>query len=66
MDDRAPLDPWNDILATQVSPDRLTENLAAYRDILSEIEKLRSLDLTEVAPAIIFEPTAPYRLRRRP
>ncbi len=61
MNDQLPLDPWKDILATGVDPERLIENLAAYRDILAEIAKLRSLDLTDVIPAVIFEPTAPYR-----
>jgi len=58
---RSPLDPFEDILAVELAPERLAENLNSYRDILEEIRKLRSLDLTEVHPAIIFEPTAPYR-----
>ena len=50
-----------DVLGVRFTPERLGENLAAFRDILREIEKLRQLDLTDVHPAIIFEPTAPYR-----
>lgn len=50
-----------DLLGVQFTPARLGENLAAFRDILREIEKLRQLDLTDVHPAVIFEPTAPYR-----
>jgi len=56
-----PLDPYRDILGVEVTPERLEENLAAFDDIRREIEKLRQLDLTEVHPAIVFEPTAPYR-----
>lgn len=54
-------DPWNDILDLGLPPERLADVLAAYRDILVEIGKLRMLDLTDVHPAIVFEPTAPYR-----
>jgi putative NADH-flavin reductase len=56
-----PLDPFQDILGVDHTPERLDENLAAYADILREIQKLRRLDLTEVHPAVIFEPGAPYR-----
>jgi putative NADH-flavin reductase len=58
---KTPLDVWTDILDVQVSPERLKQNLASYTEILDEIKKLRALDLTDVHPAIIFEPTAPYR-----
>ena len=58
---KIPLDVWTDILDVQVNPERLTKNLASYTEILEEIKKLRALDLTDVHPAIIFEPTAPYR-----
>ena len=50
-----------DVLGVTFTPERLGENLAAFHDILREIEKLRRLDLTDVHPAVIFEPTAPYR-----
>jgi hypothetical protein len=50
-----------DVLGVPFTPERLGENLAAFHDILREIEKLRQLDLTDVHPALIFEPTAPYR-----
>jgi hypothetical protein len=42
---------------------RLAENLDAYRAILVEIQKLRSLDLTDVHPAIVYDPQIPYRQR---
>jgi len=54
-------DVWLDIIDVQVSSERLSENLDSYAEILSEIRKLRDLDLTDVHPAVIFEPTAPYR-----
>ena len=56
-----PTDPFRDLLGIEVTPERLQQNLAAFDDIRHEIEKLRQLDLTEVHPAIVFEPTAPYR-----
>jgi hypothetical protein len=56
-----PTDPYRDILGVDVTPERLDENLAAFDDIRREIVKLRQLDLTDVHPAIVFEPTAPYR-----
>ncbi len=56
-------DLYKDVLGLDLPPERLQEVLAAYRDILAEIDKLRTLDLTDVHPAIVFEPTAPYRAR---
>lgn len=61
MREPLPLDPWKDVLDVQVDAERLPRNLRAYRSILAEIEKLRALDLTDVHPSVIFEPTAPYR-----
>jgi len=49
------------LTGTPVGRERLQEVITAYEPILSEIAKLRELDLTEVHPAIIFEPTAVYR-----
>jgi len=60
MDD-TPLDPFKDILGVQITPERLQENLTSFRGILAEIQKLRELDLTDIYPAVIFEPTAAYR-----
>jgi hypothetical protein len=54
-------DPYKDVLGLDLPPERLQEVLAACREILAEIDKLRSLDLTDTHPAILFEPTAPYR-----
>jgi hypothetical protein len=55
------LEPYRDILGLKLEPPRLQEVVAAYRDIAAEIAKLRMLDLTDVHPAIVFEPTATYR-----
>ncbi len=57
----APLEPYRDILGLEVTPERLEENLAAFADILTELRKLRSLDLTEVHPAVIFDPAGGAR-----
>ena len=56
-----PLDPFKDILGVDFAPERLQQNLDAFRSILAEIRKLRALDLTDIHPAVIFEPTAAYR-----
>jgi hypothetical protein len=63
-----PLDPaahplWLDLLGIGPEDERLGENLAAYRFILDEIRELRTLDLTDIHPAVIFDPTLPYRSR---
>ena len=60
MDQTLP-DPFMDILGVDLARERLEHDLAAFRDILAEIQKLRTLDLTDVHPAVIFEPTAAYR-----
>ncbi len=54
-------DPYKELCGLDLPPERLKDVLAAYGDILAEIRKLRTLDLTDVHPAIVFEPTAPYR-----
>jgi len=61
VNDSADIDPYKELFALDLPPERLQEVLAAYGDILGEINKLRDLDLTDVHPAIVFEPTAPYR-----
>ena len=43
-----------DVLGISLEPERVEENLAAYADILQEIAKLRTLDLSDVHPAVIF------------
>jgi putative NADH-flavin reductase len=56
-----PLDPYKDILGVDFTPERLDENLRAFADILQALRKLRELDLTEVHPAVVFDPAGPYR-----
>jgi putative NADH-flavin reductase len=58
---QAPLDPYKDILGVDLTPERLEHDLEAFRTILEELRKLRALDLTDIHPAVIFEPTAAYR-----
>jgi hypothetical protein len=58
--DKVPLDPYKDILGIQVTPERLEEILQTYEAILEAIGKLRTLDLTDVQPAVVFDPTAGY------
>jgi hypothetical protein len=54
---------WLDLLGIGPECERLDENLAAYRSILDEIRKLRRLDLADIHPAIVFDPTLPYKGR---
>lgn len=54
-------DPYQELLGLPLPPERLQEVLEAYAGIVDEIRKLRLLDLTDEHPAVIFEPTAPYR-----
>lgn len=56
-----PDDPIRELLGLDLPPERQAAVVAAYRDILANLEALRTLDLTDVHPAILFEPTAPYR-----
>lgn len=56
-----PLSTMQDLLGTSLSDERFREILAAFDDVLAEIRKLRALDLKDVHPAVIFEPTACYR-----
>lgn len=60
MSKKSSLDPYKDILGVDFTPERLDENLQAFSDILKAIEKLRQLDLTDVHPAVIFDPAAGY------
>lgn len=41
--------------------ERLPGLLEAYGPIFEEIARLKALDLADVHPAVIFEPSAPYR-----
>ena len=57
---RAPLDPYRDILGVGVDPARLDANVQAFEDILTAIRKLRECDLTDVHPAVVFDPASGY------
>jgi putative NADH-flavin reductase len=57
----SPLDPYKDLLGVDFTSERLDENLQAFADILEALKKLRELDLTEVHPAVVFDPAGPYR-----
>ena len=52
------------LAGTNLGMVRLQEVCAAYAPMLEEIAKLRTLDLADVHPAVIFEPTAAYRRPR--
>ena len=56
----SPLDLYKDVLGVDLPPERLDENLRAYAEILRAIQKLRELDLTELHPAVVFDPTDGY------
>lgn len=58
------MDPWRDILGIELDEARRAEIVEAYSSILDEIKKLRALNLTDVHPSVIFEPTAVYRNRK--
>ena len=47
-----------DVLGISLAHERIEENLASYADILQEIVKLRTLDLSDIHPAVIFSPIA--------
>jgi hypothetical protein len=51
------MDLWTDIIGLDLPPARREELLAAFQAIATEIAKLRSLDLTDIHPAVVFDPT---------
>ena len=44
--------------------ERLQQVLRVYAPIFEEIARLRELDLQDVHPAVVYEPTAAYRRPR--
>lgn len=60
MSKKSSLDPYKDILGVDFTPERLDENLQAFEGILEAIKKLRELDMTNVHPSVIFDPTDGY------
>jgi hypothetical protein len=49
------------ITGTPLEADRLQTLLADCGPILEEIGRLRTVDLGDLHPAVIYEPSAPYR-----
>lgn len=60
MTTRSQLDPFRDILGVNLDSRQIEENLKAFQPILEEIQKLRTLDLTDVHPVVIFDPEQGY------
>lgn len=50
-----------ELAGTGFEAERFDANLEVFRPILAEIRKLRQLDLAEVHPAVLFDPTTPWR-----
>jgi hypothetical protein len=57
---RDALETLEEILGCGVAAERLAANLVAYRDIAAAIRRLRELDLTDIHPAVVFDPAAPF------
>jgi hypothetical protein len=53
MDD---IDKLAEVLGIDLPPERRAAVLAAFLPVAEEIAKLRSLDLTDVHPAVVFSP----------
>jgi hypothetical protein len=45
-----------DVLGIELDAERRATVLAAFQPVAQEIAKLRSLDLTDVHPAVVFSP----------
>jgi hypothetical protein len=55
------LPPLQDIIGLDLPDAELARELEAFADIAAAIRRLRALDLTEVHPVVIYDPTLPYR-----
>ncbi len=53
------MDLWKTVIGVDESPERQAEILAVFEAIGAEIRKLRTLDLTDEHPAIVFDPIDP-------
>jgi hypothetical protein len=51
------MDLWTEIIGLDLPPERRAELLAAFQTIAAEIARLRTLDLTDIHPAVVFDPT---------
>ncbi len=52
-----------EIIGLDLPDTELAEELAAFADIAAAIRRLRMLDLTEIHPVVIYDPTLSYRSR---
>jgi hypothetical protein len=50
-----------EVIGLDLPDEELAHELAAFADIAAAIRRLRALDLTEVHPVVIYDPTLPYR-----
>ncbi len=50
-----------ELLGVPFTDERMEELIKAYGPVLAEIRKLRALDLSEIHPAVLFDPTVRYR-----
>jgi hypothetical protein len=60
-DPAATPDPIRDVIGLSHEPARIAHLLAQFAPVLAEIAMLRSLDLAQIHPPIVFDPTLPYR-----
>ena len=52
-------DVWKDVIGLDLDETERAALLEVYRSIAAEIAKLRSLDLTDIHPAVVFNPVEP-------
>ncbi len=60
------VDPYRDVLGLEVGPERLAHDLSAFSEILAELQRLRSLDLTALHPAVVFDPAGGANPKPKP
>jgi hypothetical protein len=53
-------DAW-ELIGLDLDPAEREALLVAYRTIAAEIAKLRSLDLTDIHPAVVFDPLGEWQ-----
>ena len=51
-------DLWTDVIGLDLPESERVALLAHYCTIAAEIAKLRTLDLTDIHPAVLFDPTS--------
>ncbi|WP_331316327.1 DUF1028 domain-containing protein [Methylobacterium mesophilicum] len=50
-----------DVIGLRQDPARVAHLLAQFAPVLAEIARLRDLDLADIHPPVVFDPTLPYR-----